>query len=234
MFHRAAIVNAFSGYYPPHYLPLAHAVRHRHYEALRELVKDRTLGVAVDRSRADTADVIAALERADGIARRNADNDWATFSVQPATPVPVRLGERIAISALAANRHGEDVGRMLDGSIETAWGSGLGQTGDEDVTLDLGSSRPVGSIVLGMGSYAFGFPRQLEIEVSADASQWTPVWSGETSVSTVRAAVASPTVVPLTLAVGRDSVRHIRLRQRGTEPGIPWWIAELSVHAPAK
>ena len=123
---------------------------------------------------------------------------------------------------------------MLDQSVATAWGSGVNQIGDEEVTVDLETPETVGAIVFEMGAYAFGFPRKLEIELSSDSATWIPVWSGETSVATVRAAVASPADVPLTLTFQPTVARRIRLRQRGAEPGIPWWIAELSIHAPAK
>lgn len=232
--HKTPIVNAFSGYYPPHYLPLAYAVRHGRYEALRELVSDRPLGVAIDRSRADAAGVMAALDKADGVTRRTSDGRWTTYVARPATHVPVTLGEEIPIALVTANRHPEDVGRMRDGSMVTAWGSGVNQIGDEDVVVELASAQVVGSIVLGMGAYAFGFPRQLDIEVALDPEAWVPIWSGDTSVATVRAAVGSPSVVPLTLEVGPQKVRRIRLRQRGAEPGIPWWIAEIRVHAPPR
>ena len=33
--------------------------------------------------------------------------------------------------------------------------------------------------------------------------------------------------------VGEIKGRYIRIQQVGTEPGIPWWIAELNVRAPA-
>jgi hypothetical protein len=230
--HRTPIVNAFSGYYPPHYLPLAYAVRHGRYEALRELVSGRPLGVAIDRSRADAAGVIAALDTADGVTRLASDGRWTTYLARPAAHEPAALGEEIPIALVTANRHPEDVGRMRDGSMATAWGSGVNQVGDEEIVIELASAQSIGSIVLGMGAYAFGFPRLLDVEVASDLEAWAPVWSGDTSVATVRAAVAAPFVVPLALEVGQQQVRRIRLRQRGAEPGIPWWIAEIRVHAP--
>jgi hypothetical protein len=234
MFHKQPLVNAFSGYYPPYYLPLAHAVREGRHAALRELVREGTLGVGVRRSQAGAVDLIAALERTEGIGPDGSNAGWATFRVQPATRAPVALGARIRIAMVSANRHSEDAARMLDQSVATAWGSGLNQIGDEEVTVDLEAPETVGAIVFEMGAYAFGFPRKLEIESSSDSATWIPVWSGETSVETVRAAVASPADVPLTLAFQPTLARRIRLRQRGAEPAVPWWIAELSIHAPAK
>ena len=84
-----------------------------------------------------------------------------------------------------------------------------------------------------MGAYAFGFPRALEIDVSADGNAWAGVWGGRPAVLAVHAAVVDPGFVPLTIDLGQASARFLRFRQTGIEPGIPWWIAELNVYAPA-
>jgi hypothetical protein len=49
----------------------------------------------------------------------------------------------------------------------------------------------------------------------------------------VKAAVAEPPVVPVTISFPGVNARFLRLRQTGSEAGIPWWIAELQVRAPA-
>lgn len=136
------------------------------------------------------------------------------------------------LTVVSANRHGEDVRRLVDGTVETAWGSGNSQIGDEVLAVDLGSAQSVGAAIFDMGSYAFGFPRQLEVDVSLDGGRWMPAWSGRTAVLTVRAGIAEPGVVPLVVDLGRVRARFLRFRQTGSEPGIPWWIAELHVHAP--
>jgi hypothetical protein len=108
----------------------------------------------------------------------------------------------------------------------------MNQIGDEEVVADLGVDQPVGAIILRMGSFAFGFPRSLTVELSSDGDRWAAAWSGGTVVETVRAAVENPREVPLAIVLGRADARFVRLRQTGSEPGIPWWIAELEIHAP--
>ena len=73
----------------------------------------------------------------------------------------------------------------------------------------------------------------LAIDSSPDKATWTPTWDGPTAVPTVRAAIGDPGIVPLTIDLGLVSARYLRLRQTASEPGIPWWIAELNVFAPA-
>ena len=80
-----------------------------------------------------------------------------------------------------------------------------------------------------MGSLSFAFPRELVVETSHDGSRWERVWSGETSVLTVRAALARPTEVPLSILLERASGRFLRLRQTA-HATVPWWIAELAVY----
>jgi hypothetical protein len=138
----------------------------------------------------------------------------------------------LPISSVRGNRHEEDLGRLLDGTVETGWGSGGPQRGDEILVVDLGSVRPVGALILDMGSFAFGFPRRLTVEVSADGSHWSGAWNGGLSVLTVRAALAEPSIVPVTLELGRVAARFLRLRQLGRDVSIPWWIAELEVRGP--
>jgi len=121
---------------------------------------------------------------------------------------------------------------MLDNDLATAWGTEVGQAGGEEITIDLGSPQAVGAIVMEMGAYSFGYPRGLEIDVSADRSNWTPVWGGEPAVLAVRGAVQDPGASPIVVDVGRAAGQYVRLRQTGAEPGIPWWIAGLRVHAP--
>lgn len=58
------------------------------------------------------------------------------------------------------------------------------------------------------------------------------MWSGATAATTVRAALVDPGVVPVTFTFTPVRGRYVRLRQTGNEPGIPWWIADVHVHAP--
>jgi hypothetical protein len=84
-----------------------------------------------------------------------------------------------------------------------------------------------------MGAYSFGFPRALEIDVSRDRADWLSVWGGEPAVLAVRGAIQDPSTAPIVIDLGRTTGRYVRLTQTGAEPGIPWWIPDIQVHAPA-
>jgi hypothetical protein len=172
------------------------------------------------------------LSRMTDVSRLTSDDRWSTYVMQSRKPPDDRPGGRIPIKSISANRYNEDVSRMTDGRIETAWASGRSQVGGEEVLVDLGSEQSIGAIVLGMGAFSFGFPRDIVIDVSSDQVEWRPAWSGQTAVKAVHAALTNPAVVPLTIDVGKIKGRYLRMHQVGSEDGIPWWIAELSVRAP--
>ncbi len=131
------------------------------------------------------------------------------------------------------NQWNQDSLRAHDGRLETAWHSGSNQIGNEEVLIDLGALQPVGRVVLQMGAFALGFPRELTVEAETADGVFTPVWQGATSVMTVRAAIQEPSVVPLAVDFAEVSTQRLRLRQIGHEPGVPWWIAEIRVYASA-
>jgi len=98
------------------------------------------------------------------------------------------------------------------------------------VVVEIEPAQPVGGVVLSMGAYSFGFPRELAVDLSLDGTTWQTVWQDETSVATVRAAVANPMSVPLTIDFEPSTAKFVRLRQLGRDERVPWWIAELYVH----
>jgi F5/8 type C domain-containing protein len=232
--HGRPIVNGYSGFDPPFYLPFVSAMSSRQFSALQEISGGRLIGVAVDRTGSDAMTAQQILRRTAGVSPVATDDRWSTFVLQTRVPRDDRLGTDHPIKNISANRHNEDVGRMTDGRIETAWNGGPNQVGDEEVRVDLGTEQSIGGIVFDMGAFSFGFPRGLVIDVSSDQLDWRPAWVGKTAVQTVHAAVTHPGVVPMTIDVGEIKGRYIRIQQIDSEPGFPWWIAELHVRAPAQ
>lgn len=231
MFHRKPIANGYSGYYPPHYLPFVLAMQNRRFDAVSMLPAPGPIAVAVDLLAPDSRDIAAAVATLPGVERGPSEEGWATFLVTPSASQPIRVGPEAAGITLRASRNEQDVRRMLDRDITTAWAPGSSQVGDEEITLSLTSPRQVGAVVIDMGAFAFGYPRRLTVDASLDGGTWSTVWEGETGLLALRAAIDVPEVVPLTIDLGSVSARHLRLRQTGSDPG-PWWIAELHVHAP--
>jgi hypothetical protein len=234
MFSGKPLVNGYSGYYPPHYLPLVFAIRDHQYAALQEVARGQPLGIAVNLAASDAVTADRILGGLAGVTRASSIEGWTTFTVRSPPSRITRLGPEIPMRSVWASRHNENIGRLADRRVDTAWGSEVDQRGDEELLIDLGSVQPIGAIVFDMGAYSFGFPRGLEVDASADQRSWATAWSGPTAVLTVHAAITDAGTVPLTIDVGQISARFIRIRQIGAELGIPWWIAELTVHQPAE
>lgn len=233
MFHRLPVANGFSGFAPPHYLPLIQAVNHERYAALEELSRDGPIGVAVARSLVWHESIEKSLARFPGARPVSSDERWATFLVPGSRKVEQGSFLAVPIARVRANRQEANVKRMIDGTVTTAWGPEAPQDGREEVVVEITAAQPVGGIVLSMGAYSFGFPRELAVDLSADGQSWQNVWQGDTSVATVRAAITYPDSVPLTIDFEPTGARFIRLRQLGQDERVPWWIAELSVHGQA-
>jgi hypothetical protein len=232
--HGQPLINGdSSSHVPPHYLPMADALGARDVTVLNELAAFGPVGIAVDRSAAGSRELEAALSHLDGVRAGRASSEWATFLARRATTPRSTVGPRLSIRHTRANRHPEDIARMFDHNIETAWGSGAPQDGEEEIILELDGTPTVGAVVLSLGAYSFGYPQDLAVDSSPDGIGWTTAWRGRTAVATVRAALQDPGEVPLLIRVSAVQARFIRLRQLGRHPKVPWWIAELSIHGPA-
>jgi hypothetical protein len=235
MFHGRPIVNGYSGYAPPHYVPLVHALRDGHDEVLDELAAYGSIGVAISDSEREEPRASSVVQALGGRLRRiDVWPGWTTLIAPEHPRTLLASGPAISVAHVDGNRHPEDTGRMLDGDVRTAWGSGAGQDGGEQLVIDLGTEQRVGGLVFRMGAYAFGFPRTLVVESSRDGAAWSHAWEGSTAVATVRAALADPGDVPLTIELRDATARWLRIRQTGREADIPWWIAELGVFAPQR
>jgi hypothetical protein len=231
MIHEQPIVNGFSGYLPPQYLPLERSLRDGAYDALYAISPSAPIAIALDRVRAGAPAIEADL-RATGFRPLGSEGEWALFEVPPRPPAMEPRGSPLAIASVHASRHPEDVARMLDRDVTTAWGTELPQVGGEEVAIELGAPSDIASIVLEMGAFSFGYPSALEIAVSSDGAAWSTVWGGRPGPPAVRGAIQDPGAAPVAIAFPPAHGRFVRLRQTGAEPGIPWWIAELTVHAP--
>jgi hypothetical protein len=232
--HRRPIVNGYSGYAPPHYLPLVHAIRDGRVEALEEMASYGRLGIAIDRSRPDAAAAAGLIQALPGIESGPPSERSFTWVLPGRSGRREPIGPALDLQSIHASVHDQDISRLADGAVTTAWGSGGEQHGGEAIVADLGAATDVGAIVFEMGAYAFGHPRELTIDVSADGVTWSGVWRGPTATQTVRAALADPDRVPMTIVVPPLTARFVRLTQNAHEPAIPWWVAELQVHAPAR
>jgi hypothetical protein len=81
---------------------------------------------------------------------------------------------------------------------------------------------------MALGSYGFGFPRELIAETSADGERWQAAWTGSPAALVLRAALESPRETRVRLAFTAREARYVRLRQVGRGDRY-WSIAELEL-----
>jgi hypothetical protein len=199
-----------------YYLPLVYAIAPPR-GALEELAHGESLNIAIDRTLHWSSEMEAMVSRIITADQLLSSEPWSLFIV-PGKPRPALfLGARLKAAEVRVNREAEDVVRLADGNIESAWGPGVPQDGTEEVLIDLGTPQEVRTVLLAMGAFSFGFPRELAVETSADERQWRTVRHGETDVLTIRAVLLAPEVVPLAVDLDDVTARYVRLRQTGRD-----------------
>jgi hypothetical protein len=226
------VLDGYSGYLPPTALILQSAIRQDDIDALEALGAEGPIAVVLHTTQMKDGALEAQFDASPDFVRRG---EWADTRLYwfraPAAPIrPV--GPSLPIAHLRASPRPDEAQRMIDGRLETRWATNGPQRGGESVTVDLGTSHAVGSIVLDLGSFAGDYPRLLQVDVSEDGVVWTAGFRSSTSGLAMQGALRTPRSVPIILPV-RAQARYIRLTQLGSDDRMYWSIAELSVHAPA-
>src|SRR6266705_392118 len=113
---------------------------------------------------------------------------------------------------------------VIDGNINTRWGTGTGQTNGMWFQVDMGSGTPPAftNIVLDAGSSSGDYPRGYQVNVSSDGVNWgSPVATGSGS-SGAATIITFPT----------QTARYVRVTQTGSTTGTFWSIYEFYMYAP--
>jgi hypothetical protein len=221
------IVNGYSGYQPPHYMPLSNALERREAGALSALRRGRPLYISVA---ADGADgwrpwLISSVD----------DEQYVTEAAGrvlyklPALPrtAPPRM-RRLPLTVASASCNESDAVRIHDGAVASRWECGPARPG-QHIVVDVGSVFEVSGVGHTLGPFSADAPRVLRIESSIDGMDWQTVWSGSTGAEAVRAALEEPARVELVLPFAPVRARYLRLTQTGDATIWYWSIAELTV-----
>ncbi|WP_328913573.1 beta-N-acetylglucosaminidase domain-containing protein [Streptomyces sp. NBC_00223] len=157
---------------------------------------------ALDRDRGALAQGTATVgeQTLDGFLSRAVDDGDAWSGL--------RADGRTATTTMSSG-HGTDPSAMVDGKDTTAWSSDAPPQPDDSFGVDLGTSRPVGSvrITMGDGSGSDDFLHDAVLEIADDGTGWRRI-----GVYHDRA------VITATLPEGTRA-RQVRLRATGTQPG---------------
>jgi hypothetical protein len=95
--HGRPVINGYSGYYPPHYLPLVFAIRERQFSVLQEIARGELIGITVNRASSDAAVAEQVLGSMTGVSRVSSDVRWSTFVLQSRNVPSVRLGRELTM-----------------------------------------------------------------------------------------------------------------------------------------
>jgi hypothetical protein len=200
--HRRRVVNGVSGYDPPHYAPLQTALNDRDVSVLTALAAVGPLDVVVD---------------------TRSEGEWYRYvaSVPGARQIQ-QDGHRILFALPDSPPLAED-GPMLVRRTLT--------DGERDQpSVDLGSVRHIGSLVLVANGKRESLRSVVAVEVSDDESPWREVWRGSTMGLIVVGEMLSPHGTTIAVPINA-SARRVRLRR--LDSGGSWPLDEIRVHAPA-
>jgi hypothetical protein len=231
--HGRPTVNGLSGYSPPYHPAFRSAIRDGDTGVLEVVARDRPIAVFVTRSPA-TAATMALLPRQSRAQHVAATADHEVFLLGAANRAPAPMPDPsrvVAIAGIEASVSPEQIDRLRDGNRSTSWISPAPQKGGEELRVQLQSRQVVSGVVLSQGAITAGFPRQLTISVSTDATTWRTVWQGPTGARTVAAALDDPLDVRVLIEFPPVEAQLLRLTQTGTAVEDEWTVAELSVVA---
>jgi hypothetical protein len=227
MRHRLPLVNGYSGYAPAHYGLLQMGLAAGDERVLDPFARDGDLLVAINRADAEPwTTIVARHPRATHVGD---DSRWRLYRIRQASALDrASEGTRLQIAGVETSHNPERIGRLQDGDPNTSWNTGRRQTGDEQLTIDLGRDHDVESVRLQLGAQYPEFPRRLVVDCASERGEWQTCWNGSAAALAVAGALVDARNVEMTVHLDRANVRRIRLRQTAGAANT-WSIAELMV-----
>jgi hypothetical protein len=221
--------NGYSGYAPPHQYAMRTLLDAGDPRILRAMAGRGPVGVVIDRDSDSGGRMRTFVAAYPGAVQQDDRPAWSSYRLPAAAQgdlLPDEQGDVIAIKSLDAFPSAPHTPRAQDGDYHTRWSGGVQRTA-ADFTIEVERGR-VGQVVTELGEFWTDFPIKLRIDVSADGTQWDPVFVGDTALHAYYAALRHPKGVPLVFTVARDNVRFIKLTQLGWGTH-DWSIAEVRV-----
>jgi hypothetical protein len=230
--HDRRTVNGMSGYHPPHYQVLIHALADGDTEFL---AVPRRYADLVVFSRRDNSEAVAATARLRATGDTTPLPDTATHNVTllPMRPAdaPAPLGpaaEEVRPAAIATQPPMDSPLLVSDDDLRTAWLTDTPQTGTEMMTLTLSAAQVITGLRMALGPHVGAFAREIAVDVSEDGQQWETVARADGATAAFEAALLDPKVIAMTIQFEPRRGRHVRIRQTGvSRAGLA--VAELRV-----
>jgi hypothetical protein len=230
MSHHRPVLNGYSGYFPPHYLPLGIGLSLRDPDILTHLGDFGVTDIVVDRA----SDARAAWEKylllSPGIRHVCTAGEHSLYRVEvpPTQPAALASQPLLRPARIIPNVNDKLAPLMDDGDLATRWESGTQEEGMR-VDVDLGSVRTVEGIDLFLGRFVQDFPRLLAIEASEDGRMWRELWRGTSAGRAVVSALSTRGTVPMRYRFEPARASILRLRLLGNDEIYYWSIAEIKI-----
>ncbi len=218
-------INGYSGYSPNFYGPLFEAVRWEEDATFPALRTSHDLYVVVPH---DALRLRAMVERQPG-AELITDGTWDwQFKLprQPSAAFSEVAGTRLPIVGVQSACSPELLEAITDGDDDTRWRcDALAET----LTADLGRVQTVGAAVLGLGHFAWEFPRHVTITTSEDGEHWQDARDGSVLAEVMHSGQRHPYALPVVLPFAPRPARFVRLGHRGRHDPPGWTVASLEI-----
>jgi hypothetical protein len=229
MAHDRPVMNGNSGFEPPHYFALRTALEERDPTALDALTLAGPLLIVVDKRKDRDGTLQAYAASLPRVTPLVDDGTRGFFSAAPAAPpVAVCRGDRLPIRPVAGDRPSVDLLALRDGDPRTWWQTGHPQQPGDSLLVDLGRVARPCAVTLAVGEFRKSYARQLSVETSVDGVGWRHDSTARMAGLTVRAALDDPINVAVSLPLGAQDARFIRLRiEEAAE--VPWIVVDVSV-----
>ena len=242
IFHRNALLNGYSGWFPPLYTEIC-----RRWEKLpfEQLIKDLQ-ALNVDYVVIHSADLqerkwlklgqdlgsllgvrlelLGIFTGDDYLFKMLSDRVEAG---RPAPPLSLKKIPREGWTAHASVGD-ERAGLALDGSALTRWESGPQEPG-QFFEIDLGRPMVCRRVSLAFGPSGLDFPRGYALEISADGFHWTEAARADPLVLPIRSFIKPRDLAVDIFLAGREA-RFIRVTNLGRDWKYYWSIYEADVY----
>jgi hypothetical protein len=226
--HGRPVVNGYSGYAPPHYHLLSTALRLNDGDVLTGLTSTTPLVVVLNRR--EEIERWRRLVDSRQAERVATEGEFEIYRMPlDSRPRARESDPPLSIQSIDASADLKNVGRLLDGNLDTIWNSERVQAGGEFVILDLGVNRHITAVRLTSGPFIADYPRRLAIDCAADGEGWAPCWNGSVAGLLLRSVLDDPATASALIPIDRDGVRRLRMTQTAVDQMNGWSIAEIAV-----
>ena len=137
-------------------------------------------------------------------------------------PTPTQTALDRSSWSLSTNRNSADAFSAIDGNANTRWTTTQTQRDGQFFQVDLGSTTAISRVVLDTSNSPNDFPRDYEVSISTDGSNFTTIADGTLNSSTTD------------INFSDINARFVRIDQNGSDNRFWWSIHEINIFGGAR